>query len=133
MCLLRRSHIRPARRRGVALIGAIIVVGLAGIVLATMARQLRIESRRTNQTMEDAQLRQLVHAAAVLSLDRAPGRVQVTLPEELRTLGYSLSFDIEDEDDGRQVKVLAQHLEHTMRQTLFYQRVENKWRFMRSE
>jgi hypothetical protein len=99
------------RRRGVALLMAVMLIAVVGAVLSALTISISAEAKRTMRHAEDAQLRQLLLAgqfAAQTSNAQTPSG-EVTLPPELKSAGMSVRYEMIGgaSADGKLVRILA--------------------------
>ena len=134
----RPLHVRRHPNHGVAIVAAVVLIGLTGFAFVALASLVRHDVRRTAQARAEAQLRQLLLAgesAVRSSLDAPPQGVRaVTLPAELSSDGAKLSFTFGDAAGKvRSVDVDAAYMGLGASQRLTYQRREGHWVVVRAE
>jgi hypothetical protein len=126
------AHACRRRSSGLAIVAAVVLIGMAGVVFVALTSLVRHDLRRTAQARGEAQLRQLLlagEAAAARSVG-APGQggQNVTLPAELSADGATLSFTTGDADgETRVVNVDAAFAGLHASQRLTYQRRDGRW------
>lgn len=122
--------------RGFALVAAIMLVGIVGMVLAVMATLVASEGRRTSSVRQETQLRQLLLAGAVSAPERvsrwdgAGGeeRWSVALPVAMTADGAEVSSRMTSVAGGvRQVEVEAKLGRHRMVQVLRFAPAAGGW------
>lgn len=130
-----RRAIRSSRRRGIAAVTAIVLLGLVAVALLAVSTAVVADGRRTRAATADAQLRQLLIAAAADAAARSrswPDRVEpqdwsVALPPALSGDGTSVKVSAAPSGEGVAVRVEAQHLGRRAGQTLQFRRAGGRW------
>ncbi|MEM9882696.1 MAG: hypothetical protein AAF800_07250 [Planctomycetota bacterium] len=125
------------RRAGVASFFAVASLGLVATAILAMTTTLRIDHRRTQAAAVDAQLRQLLLAAAVATeqrLESAAGHDPagvMELPEGLTQAGAAVRWEpteserVERRADGRWMTVIAEYAGASAHQHLRFVPDEN--------
>jgi hypothetical protein len=127
------------RKRGLAVVAAVVLIGLTGVAFVALASLVRHDVRRTARARNEAQLRQLLlagEAAAAASLDgQGQGVQNVTLPSELASDGATLTITPVGDAAGetRVVGVEATHTGLRESQRLTFRRGDGRWRLVRAE
>jgi hypothetical protein len=124
--------------RGLAIVAAVVLIGLTAVAFVALASLVRHDVRRTAQTRGEAQLRQLLlageRAAAASLATPGQGMQSVPLPAALSAEGASLSFTPGDPaDETRTVDVDAAYAGFRASQRLKYQRQNGKWLLVRAD
>lgn len=132
-----RRH-RQARRGGIAVLAAVMMIAVVGAALTTAAIMLRSQVQRTRSLAAEAQRRQMLTAGVILAADRAarwPGELSadaepmdIMLPAALSDRGGSLTMQVVP--DGRlaaQVRLRATLGGRASSQTLRFVRAEDRW------
>ncbi len=127
-----------ASNRGLAIVAAVVLIGLTGVAFVGLASLVRHDLRRTAHARGEAQLRQLLLAgerAAAASLDRPGQGIQnVALPAELAAEGATLSITPGDAaGETRVLDVDAGHMSLRASQRLTYERREGRWALVGAE
>ena len=123
---------RSGRKRGVAALTAILLLALVAATLATVATFFITENRRTRAQATEAQLRQLLTAAATVAKDRlnnatADGEYVIALPAELDADGVKLTITLQRDNEYASAYVHAKLQERSSEQTLRFERRGGKW------
>jgi hypothetical protein len=127
------------RRRGIAMVMALIVMSLLVTTIALLAVAGSLQAKRTRMAMEDAQLRQLLVAGIAASqarLNAAPGaEISVALPESLRQQGAALTVRIEAGTSAseRTVEIDASLPRHRMSQRAEFSMRGGSWQLVSAE
>jgi type II secretory pathway component PulK len=82
------------RHRGFATVIALVALGLIGVTFAGLMAQLSMDSRRTADELEQAQLRQIVIAAQVQT-HGVTQSTDIKLPPQLSQAGYAVTVQIQ--------------------------------------
>ena len=135
----RKLHLR----RGMAMLIAVALVSLVGMAIAAVLALVRLELTRTADTLEDAQLRQMLLAGETAAREKlsamtgdvpkAGEEVSVPLPAALAADGAALHLRIAAGPDAgtlttREVVVEATVGRRTLGQRLNYERDGGDWR-----
>jgi hypothetical protein len=123
------------RRRGMATVTAIALLGLAAVAMLAVSAAVAGDARRTRYATADAQLRQLLLAAAADAADRSdswPADVsaeswQLAIPPTLAQNGASANLSVARAGDGVEVRVEAHYLKRRGGQTLRFRRTGERW------
>ncbi len=112
------------RRRGFASLAGLGLLALVAAATAALAQRFADDARQTIDHATDAQLRQLLVAAAVAAKQ---DDVTLALPAELAD-DFTVRIDESIEGDRRTVTIAADGLHQTERQVLMYTRQASDWR-----
>ena len=128
---MRLTPLRHRRRAAFATLVAIILMGLIALMLTTVGMIFAADARRTRSQRDDAQLRQLLTAGAVMArnqLDRSPTTqpTAVALPSEIES---KLNITLAREKDGDHVTatVHAAIGRRSVEQVVRFERRSGKW------
>jgi hypothetical protein len=112
------------------------MLGMVGVALMLLTRELGFELQRTRAASEEAQFRQLLLAgaedaaahAAQWDAQAAPQKWTMDLPRSLSDQGASVSLEsARSDEDGRTVLVAANLGGHERVQSLFFRRAHDAW------
>jgi hypothetical protein len=125
--MTRYPHIHG--RRGFAMILAITLIILVGAALAVMGRAVVAEAARTRNEAADAQLRQLLTAAAVTATEDRDldQNYFVDLPPQLQQAQASVSIAAKHSQDVATVTIDAKLGSRSASQTLTFKREGDRW------
>jgi hypothetical protein len=124
------------RRRGLATVTAIALLGLVAVAMLAVSAAVVGDARRTRYEAADAQVRQLLLAAAADAAERAaawPADVaddswQLALPATLaQSGGASVKLSLAHAGETLEVRVDAHYLTHRGGQTLRFRRSAERW------
>ena len=94
----------PRRTSAFAMVTAIVLMGLCAMTLTALSVALRAQALRTQSTIEDAQLRQLLQAGATFAVAKAQtnstGQFTVPLPDSLKQDSAQLTINLNPGPDA---------------------------------
>ena len=118
------------RRRGFALINAIVLLGLIATLLVTMTSHMRMQIRRDASAEQEAQFRQLLLAGQTVArqtLDPAnPQRCEVPVPPELTARSATITT-ARDAAQPSQILIQATLDGQSRQQRLYYTLSPQGW------
>ncbi len=124
------------RRRGIAIMTCLIMIGFIGIAVAAMAAHLSADAGRTRTADEDAQARQLLTFAAVDLQQRLPRAaddsieepVEFALPRALTGNGTKVAATrLAVQADRLEYRITATIETRGWSQVVVYQKTDNNW------
>jgi hypothetical protein len=124
------------RRRGYTVILAVTMLGLVAVAATMIVHQLGYELQRTRTTYEDAQLRQLLLAAAqdIAAREESSDSVgkgkprELELPESLKQQGESVSIAVVDAGTPAEgIRIIARFNQREATETLHFDRDAKRW------
>jgi hypothetical protein len=124
------------QRRGFSVVIAMAILGLVGVALLLLTREVGYEFQRTRIADRDAQLRQLLLAGAQDVVSRAvewgpdwkAEKWSMSVPRALANQDASLSFESSrTADDIRRVTVIARLQDREKVQSLLFVQRHNMW------
>ena len=122
-------------RRGIAAVTAIVLLGLVAAALLVVSTAVVADGRRTRAAVADAQLRQLLLAAAADAAARSeswaaevePQSWSLALPPSLAQDGASAKVSATPAGEDVEVRVEAQLPQRRAGQTLRFRRADGRW------
>jgi hypothetical protein len=126
------------RRGGFAMIPAIALLGLVAMAITAFCITCSLQSVRSRNLAEEAQLRQLLLAGSQIAQNAiqnsTPLQGPQTLPDSLRSDGYSLSLHVQSASSDRQVIDVAASLpRHQLSQRVEFTRQNGSWQLDSAE
>ena len=136
---------RPARQRGLAIVFALALIGLAGLVSTALSSLLSSQITRTRHAQTQAQLRQLLQigaqTAASMIAERngaapaATGDIVIPLPKTLQDHEASLTlrFVLIDSPQQLQANIDARLDDYAISQTLHFEKAGETWTLVEAQ
>ena len=124
---------RRRDRRGFATLLAILLMMLVGTAMTVIGIMFAADARRTRSSGEEAQMRQLLTAGAVVAMHQLQASETPTtqpalaLPDELSSTGAKLNVQLKRDGDHADATVRAQVNRRTMEQVVRFERRDGKW------
>ena len=137
-----QASIRRPRRRGFALVLALTLVALAGVVALAVGRLFAADLKRTQLQADEAQLRQLLLAGSAdvtAHLNTNPGQApaqarDLVLPQELQAQHANVHVTpAAPKGDSLEATARAECYGHVREQELRYARDGGRWRLVSAE